>query len=226
MPPASEPYGEGTAWIYLWHVPHDVDGLIEMLGGEERALMRLRDFFMAENPYGREFTIDDLTGTIGQYAHGNEPTHHIIYLFPYFGVQWEAARYLNFVFEKFYTDTPDGYIGNEDCGQMSAWFVFSAIGFYPVFPASGQYVLGRPLFNRATLRFENGRKFEVKAIGNSRENMYIQTVRWNGRPWEKSYVTHEMLMQGGRLEVVMGPEPNKSFGFDKSARPPSVLRDN
>jgi predicted alpha-1,2-mannosidase len=105
MPPASEPYGEGTAWIYLWHVPHDVDGLIEMLGGEERALMRLREFFKVENSYGREFTIDDLTGTIGQYAHGNEPTHHIIYLFPYFGVQWEAARHLNFVFERFYTDT-------------------------------------------------------------------------------------------------------------------------
>jgi predicted alpha-1,2-mannosidase len=208
-------YAEGNAWQYLWLVPQDVPGLISILGGEKAFNTRLDEFFNLK----AEADLDDLTGLIGQYAHGNEPSHHIAYLYAYSGQQWKTAEKVRYIMENFYLGIPDGIIGNEDCGQMSAWYVFSSLGFYPVFPASGAYVIGSPLFNTATINLDGGKKFTVQAIDNGPKNIYIQSITLNGKNYQKIYIMHTDIMNGGLLKIVMGSKPNYNFGKLQVNRP-------
>ena len=218
--PWSNDYAEGNAWQYLWLVPHDVEGLAELLGGEDIFIKRLDEFFTLESDDDAEVLID-LTGIIGQYAHGNEPGHHVPYMYSYFGQQWKTAEKVRYIMNEFYTDKPDGIIGNEDCGQMSAWYIFSSLGFYPVFTASGDYVMGSPLFDKATIKLDNGKTFVVETINNSADNMYIQSVELNGKEYSHTFITHDDIMNGGSLKINMGGKPNFQYGNDKKYRPKS-----
>ncbi len=203
-------YAEGNAWQYLWLAPHDVSGLIELLGGEDKFIARLDEFFTLD--IEDEEVILDLTGLIGQYAHGNEPSHHIAYLYTSVGQQWKTAEKVRYIMKEFYHDDPDGVIGNEDAGQMSAWYIFSSLGFYPLFPASQEYVLGSPLFDRATIELPNGKCFSVEAENNSPENIYIQSVELNGEEYKLNTIYHKDIINGGVLKFVMGNSPNRNFG--------------
>jgi predicted alpha-1,2-mannosidase len=203
-------YAEGNAWQYLWLAPQDIPGLIELLGGEDNFTMRLDSFFTIENT---EDEIDhNLTGLIGQYAHGNEPSHHIAYLYAEAGRQWKTAEKVRYIMKEFYKDDPDGVIGNEDAGQMSAWYVLSSLGFYPVFPASSEYVFGSPLFDRATIKLPEGKSFTIETENNSDENIYIRRVELNGEDYNKLTINHRDIMNGGVLKFVMGNKPNPDFG--------------
>jgi predicted alpha-1,2-mannosidase len=216
---STKPYGtdfaEGNSWQYLWLVPQDVPGLISLLGGEKIFTARLDTFFSI--PLTGDLA--DLTGGIGQYAHGNEPSHHIGYLYTYVGQQWKTAEKVRYIMKEFYHDDPNGIVGNEDCGQMSAWYIFSSLGFYPVYPASGNYVIGSPLFNKATLNLENGKKFTVESVKNNPENIYIQRIELNGKNYNKAYITHADIMKGGKIKIVMGNKPNYYFGALPVNRP-------
>ena len=209
--PWSADYAEGNAWQYLWLAPQDVSGLIKLLGGKQPFNARLDSFFVL-SPKDDSEVLVDLTGNIGQYAHGNEPSHHIAYLYAFSGQQWKTAEKVRYILKEFYHDGPDGVIGNEDCGQMSAWYIFSSLGFYPVFPASQEYVLGSPLFGKATINLNGGKKFTVEAINNSQENIYIQKVELNGQNQSKSTINHRDILKGGVLRIVMGNSPNRKFG--------------
>ncbi len=211
--PWAADYAEGNAWQYLWLAPQDVPGLINFLGGKEKFNAKLDSFFTIKAPENSEVLID-LTGLIGQYAHGNEPSHHIAYLYAFSGQQWKTAEKVRYILKEFYHDNPDGVIGNEDCGQMSAWYIFSSLGFYPVFPASGNYVLGSPLFNKATIHLPDGHKFTIEAVNNSPENIYIQQIELNGRKFTSGAITHNDIMKGGHLKMVMGNKPNKNLKLD------------
>jgi predicted alpha-1,2-mannosidase len=208
-------YAEGNGWQYLWLVPHDVKGLIELLGGEKKFNERLDQFFVTEAP-ATEGKLADLTGLIGQYAHGNEPSHHIAYLYNFTGQQWKTAEKARYIMKNFYPDNQDGIIGNEDCGQMSAWYVFSSMGFYPVFPASGEYIIGSPVVNKATIKTTSGKPFTVQAINNSDTNIYIQSITLDGKPYTKSYIAHSEMMKGGLMKIIMGSKPNYNFGTSPS----------
>ncbi len=203
-------YSEGNAWQYNWLVPQDVNGLIGLLGGKEAFNQRLDQFFTL--PFQDEGGLEDMTGLIGQYAHGNEPGHHIPYLYNYGGQQWKTAEKVRHILKEMYHDRPDGIIGNEDCGQMSAWYVFSSLGFYPVFPASGTYAIGSPLFDKATINLEGGKKFIVESVSNSDKNIYIQSILLNGKKYEESYLQHADIMKGGTLKITMGSKPNYNYG--------------
>jgi predicted alpha-1,2-mannosidase len=216
--PWATDYAEGNAWQYLWLVPHDVEGLIELQGGEQVFEDKLNTFFSLNSGNDPDVLVD-LTGCIGQYAHGNEPSHHIAYLYSYIGKQWKTARLVRDIMTKFYHDQHEGIVGNEDCGQMSAWYIFSSLGFYPVFPASGQYVLGSPLFDKATVNLDNGKKFIVEAINNSPENIYIQSVELNGKAYNFSFISHNDIMDGGIMRIRMGNKPNYDFAKSPSTRP-------
>lgn len=208
--PLAKDYAEGNAWQYLWLAPQDVPGLIDLLGGKERFTARLDSFFSIKS--ADEKVLVDLTGLIGQYAHGNEPSHHIAYLYAAAGQQWKTAEKVRYIMNEFYHDDPDGVIGNEDAGQMSAWYVFSSLGFYPVFPASQEYVFGSPLFDKATIHLPEGKTFTVIAENNSPENMYIQQVELNNHEYKKVTINHQVIMKGGVLKFVMGSSPNPNFG--------------
>lgn len=209
--PIAKDYAEGNAWQYLWLAPQDVSGLIELLGGKDTFNARLDSFFVLA-PKDDSKVLVDLTGLIGQYAHGNEPSHHIAYLYAYSGQQWKTAEQVRYIMKEFYHDDPDGVIGNEDCGQMSAWYIFSSLGLYPVFPASGNYVLGSPLFDKATIRLPEGKSFTVDVKNNSPENIYIQQVELNGKAQSENTINHQDIIKGGVLKIVMGNKPNKNFG--------------
>jgi len=204
-------YAEGNAWQYLWLAPQDVTGLIGLLGGADLFNARLDSFFVLDSQDASEVLVD-LTGLIGQYAHGNEPSHHIAYLYGYSGQQWKTAEKVRFIMKEFYHDDPDGVIGNEDCGQMSAWFVFSSLGFYPVFPAPQEYQFGSPLFDKAEIHLDGGKNFVVEAVNNSPENIYIQSVELNGKSYSKDFIHHKDIMNGGNLKFMMGASPNPKFG--------------
>jgi len=204
--PWAADYAEGNAWQYLWLAPQDVSGLMSFLGGKDVFNARLDSFFTI-SPKDNTEVLVDLTGLIGQYAHGNEPSHHIAYLYAYSGQQWKTAEKVRYIMKEFYHDDPDGVIGNEDCGQMSAWYIFSALGFYPVFPASGNYVLGSPLFDKAAINLPDGKKFTVEAVNNSSENIYIQQVELNGQKLSEGTISHKDILNGGLLKVVMGNKP-------------------
>ncbi len=210
-------FTEGNGWQYTFFVPQDPYGLIELFGGDEPFTKKLDQFFVTE--LSLEGVALDVSGLIGQYAHGNEPSHHIAYLYPYAGEQWKTAEKVRQIQEQFYTDQPDGIIGNEDCGQMSAWHVMSAMGFYQVNPSCGVLVFGSPLFDKISIRLPEGKTFEIVAENNSKENIYIQSVTFNGQAYEKSYILYEDVMKGGNLTFLMGAQPNKQFGALPANRP-------
>lgn len=197
---------ESNGWQYYWSVAHDIDGLIELTGGEARFAERLDSMFTYETTDKSKLPIFS-TGMIGQYAHGNEPGHHVIYLYNRIKQPWKTQQYAAQVMHTLYKNMPDGICGNEDCGQMSSWYVFSAMGFYPVDPISGQYEIGSPIFPEVKMYLANGKTFVVRAENVSDENIYIQSVTVNGQPYSKSYITHEMIMQGDTIHFVMGNKP-------------------
>ncbi len=215
-------YTEGNAWQYTWLVPVDVEGLINLFGGDKPFLAKLDSLFVVEGDMGEEASAD-ISGLIGQYAHGNEPSHHVTYMYAYAGEQWKTAEKNRLIQRSFYSDRPDGLCGNEDCGQMSAWYIFSSMGFYPVNPAGGAFVFGSPLFDEVTISLPGNKEFTVKSFNNSDQNMYIQSVKLNGAIYTRSYITYKEIMNGGTLEFAMGPEPNYQFGAEPDDRPKSEI---
>ncbi len=211
-------YTEGNAWQYTWLVPQDVKGLIALQGGDQAFTRKLDSLFIAKGSMGKESS-PDISGLIGQYAHGNEPSHHITYLYAYAGQPWKTAEKVRFIMNNFYTDKPDGIIGNEDVGQMSAWYVLSALGFYQVNPTSGVYVFGSPLFNEATVKLAQGKMLHIVAKNNSAKNMYIQNASFNGIKYTRSYITYQDLVQGGDLVFEMGSKPSATWGTLAADRP-------
>jgi predicted alpha-1,2-mannosidase len=199
-------FTEGNSWQYSFFVPHDVTHLMKLMGGRERFIAKLDELLTTDQKLaGREQA--DLTGLIGQYAHGNEPSHHITYLYNYAGEPWKTQKYVRQIMDQFYKNAPDGLIGNEDCGQMSAWYVMSAGGFYPVAPGSSVYAFGTPLFPEMTYRLENGKTFAIRANGISPRNIYIASAKLNGKPYKRSFITHDDVMRGGVLEFIMADTP-------------------
>ena len=211
-------FSEGNGWEYTFMVPHDVEGLIALLGGKEKFNTKLDSLFTAEGDMG-EFKSPDVSGLMGQYAHGNEPGHSMAYLYDYSGKPWKTAEKVRFIMNNFYTDQPDGIIGNEDVGQMSAWYVLSSLGIYQVNPANGVYVFGSPLFDEATVKLAAGKSLRMLAKNNSEKNMYIQGVTFNGKKHNRSYITYQELNQGGELIYEMGSKPSKTWGVAKADRP-------
>ncbi len=204
-------YTEGNAWQYLWIVPQNVDGLIDLLGGKEKFADKLEQLFNVTEGVKGEQASPDISGLIGAYAHGNEPGHHTTFLFNYCGRPWRTQELNRQIQTTMYKDTPDGLCGNEDCGQMSAWYVLSALGFYPVNPSDLRYQFGSPIVQEATLEIAPATYFTVKAPLASRENKYIQEVKLNGTVLDRSYITHEEIMSGGVLEFEMGSAPDKNL---------------
>ena len=196
---------EGTPYHYTWYAPQDIAGLIRHMGGKERFINRLDTFF--EGDY---------------YWHGNEPGHHIAYLFAYAGEPWKTQKWVHDIINREYFTTPDGLSGNDDAGQMSSWLVFSMVGFYPVCPGMPYYVIGSPSFEESVITLENGKKFTIKAKGASEKNIYIQSATLNGQPYDKSYILHKDIMNGGILSFVMGDSPNKEWASSAGSLPPSM----
>lgn len=197
---------ESNGWQYFWSVQHDVEGLIGLVGGKERFAQKLDSMFTYNPSADDELPIFS-TGMIGQYAHGNEPSHHVIYLFNAVDKPWKTQEYVTEVMDELYRNTPDGLCGNEDCGQMSAWYVFSAMGFYPVNPVGGVYEIGVPRFPKTEIHVSDNKTFTILVPQVSKTNRYIQAVKLNGRNYNQSYVTHEQILAGGTLEFVMGDKP-------------------
>ena len=219
-------FTEGNSWHYTWSVFHDPRGLIDLMGGDDVFVSMLDSVFSVppvfdDSYYGqviheiREMTVMNM----GNYAHGNQPIQHMIYLYNYAKQPWKAQYWLRQVMDRLYTPTPDGYCGDEDNGQTSAWYVFSALGFYPVCPGTDQYVLGAPLFKKATLHFENGKTLEIKAPQNSCTNLYIKDMKVNGAEYSKNYVTHSLLQNGGVVDCVMSDTPNMERGIGMEDAP-------
>jgi predicted alpha-1,2-mannosidase len=204
-------YTEGNGWQYSFDAPQDLSGHIARLGGKERFATKLDSLF-ATNVKLKGFHDPDVSGMIGQYAHGNEPSHHIAYLYNYAAQPFKTQHMVRRIMNELYTDKPDGLCGNEDCGQMSAWYVFSAVGFYPVCPGSSQYAIGSPAGDKAVIHFANGKSFTVTAKNNSKQNVYIQSAKLNGSNYTKCYIDYADLMLGGELELTMGNQPNPAWG--------------
>ena len=202
----ADDYCEGNAWQYTWLVPHDVAGLQACFGSREAMIAKLDSLFTVSSVIEGAETSPDISGLIGQYAHGNEPSHHVLYLYTMLGEPWKTADRVHEVLSTLYHDRPDGLSGNEDVGQMSAWYVLSAMGFYEVEPAGGRYWFGAPYFERMQIAVPGG-TFSVEAKNFAPENRYVQAVRLNGQTYDKPYISHEAVMQGGVLEFEMGPEP-------------------
>ncbi|WP_257658343.1 GH92 family glycosyl hydrolase [Parapedobacter lycopersici] len=205
-------YIEGNAWQHTFFVPHDIRGLAGLYGGNEALVRKLDELFAAPSAMRGENISPDVSGFIGQYAHGNEPSHHIAYMYTYLGEPWKTQEKVRLVLDSMYHARPDGYAGNEDAGQMSAWAVWSIAGLYPVNPASGEYVFGSPAVDETTFALAGGRTFTVRALNNSSENRYIQSATLNGESYEKAYIRHEDLVKGGELVLEMGAKPSKRFG--------------
>ncbi|MDQ5846031.1 MAG: GH92 family glycosyl hydrolase, partial [Acidobacteriota bacterium] len=218
-------FTEANSWQYSFFAPHDIGGLIELMNGPERFANKLDQMFAAESKTtGREQA--DITGLVGQYAHGNEPSHHVAYLYNYAGQPWKTQFRVRQIMNDLYTPAPDGLIGNEDCGQMSAWYVLSAAGFYPVTPGSPIYAIGSPVFPELRFNLENGKTFVIKARGVSERNFYIQSATLNAKQYTRSYLTHADLMSGGELIFEMGAQPNQKWGSSEADVPVSRIVDN
>lgn len=200
-------YTEGNAWQYTWLVPHDIEGLVGLFGSKERFIEKLDSLFIVEGSLG-EHASPDISGLIGQYAHGNEPSHHVIYIYPYVGQPWKTAEKVREVLSMMYNDQPAGLSGNEDVGQMSAWYILSALGMYQVEPAGGKYIFGSPIVNEATLRVKDGKTFRIIAHNNSEQNKYIQSIKLNGQPYDNYFINFKDIEAGGTLEFEMGATPN------------------
>jgi hypothetical protein len=200
-------YTEANSWQYSFYVPQDISGFINLLGGKDKLEAHLDKLFTAEaETSGRNQA--DITGLIGQYAHGNEPSHHMAYLYNFVGKPHKTQEKVHQILTELYTNEPDGISGNEDCGQMSAWYVFSSMGFYPVTPGSNQYIIGKPLFDKATINLENGENFTITAKDLSDTNIYIENVFLNGEKLDRTYISHSDIMNGGTLEFQMTSSPS------------------
>lgn len=219
-------FTEGNSWHYTWSVFHDIKGLSDLMGGKELFIKMLDSVFVLpplfdDSYYGfviheiREMQIADM----GQYAHGNQPIQHMAYLYNYAGQPWKTQYWVREIMNRMYKPTPDGYCGDEDNGQTSAWYVFSALGFYPVCPATDQYVIGAPLFKKATLKFENGKQFVINTPANSEQTIYIQSVKLNAANYDKNWIGHFDILKGGSLDIIMGVKPNTRRGTEESAFP-------
>lgn len=204
-------FTEGNAWQWMWSVMHNIRGIIELIGGNEAAAQRLEEMFVDRTPVKSDSP--DVTGLLGQYCQGNEPSHHIAYLFSYAGQPWRTQYWVNCLVRTFYNDTREGLCGNDDCGAMSSWLVFSALGFYPVNPASSIYIIGSPMFERAEIQTpQTGKTFTLVANPVSKKNIYIQSAKLNGEVFNRPWITHDELTSGATLEFEMGSEPNKNWG--------------
>lgn len=210
-------YTEGNAWQYTFLVPHDVKGLIKLFGSDKTFMSKLDSLFFVEGWAGDNAS-PDMSGMTGQYAHGNEPSHHVIYMYNYAGRPDKAAPLLRKMLNEMYLDQPDGLSGNEDVGQMSAWYILSSVGLYQVDPVGGRFVIGSPLFDKATVNVGGGKTFTVVAKNNSDKNIYVQSARLNGKTLKNSYVDFNDIRHGGTLELVMGPKPSK-WGAAVACRP-------
>ncbi|HEX2963365.1 MAG TPA: GH92 family glycosyl hydrolase [Ignavibacteriales bacterium] len=226
-------FTEGCAWHYTWAVFHDPAGLMNLMGGREKFAAKLDSLFAAAPTFDYSYygvQIHEITEMViagmGQYAHGNQPVQHAIYLYNYAGEPWKAQEHVREAMDILYTPEPDGLCGDEDNGQTSAWYVLSALGMYSVCPAAGEYVFGSPLFNKAVLHLENGKTFTIEASGNSHENIYIDKASLNGKDYTKNFLTHQDLMQGGSLEFRMSNKPNKDRGTGKGDLPYSFSKSN
>ncbi|MBX9784408.1 MAG: glycoside hydrolase family 92 protein [Chitinophagaceae bacterium] len=197
-------YIEGTAWQHSFFVPHDVSGFAELFGGKEQLIAKLDELFTAPSELHGENTSADVTGLIGQYAHGNEPSHHIIYMYTALGAPQKAAKWIKIVADSMYKTGPAGLVGNDDCGQMSAWYIWTCLGFYPMNPADGEYVFGFPLIDDAIIQLPNKKQLQVKVIRRSvKKSSAIERVKLNGKEIPVRSITHQQLMQGGVLEMVV-----------------------
>ena len=205
----SDDYCEGNAWQWSWFVPHDPEGLMDLVGGKDVFLSKLDALFAASSEITGESVSADISGLIGQYAHGNEPSHHIIHFYNYAGQPWKTQELVDQVLYTLYFNNDNGLSGNEDCGQMSAWYILNAMGFYQVCPGKPVYSIGRPLYDKVTINLTNGKKFVIEAINNSRENKYIQSMELNGKALTEPFFTHDDIMQGGKLVFTMGNTPKK-----------------
>jgi len=225
-------FTEGNSWHYTWSVFHDPQGLIDLMGGNREFVKMLDSVFIMppvfdDSYYGgviheiREMQIMNM----GQYAHGNQPIQHMIYLYNYAGEPWKAQYRVREVMDKLYLPTPDGYCGDEDNGQTSAWYVFSSLGFYPVCPGSGEYVIGSPLFEKMTIHLENGKNVEINAPVNNSKSRYVNDIRINGKSSSKNYFTHADLMKGAKIDFTMSDKPNKSRGTKKADYPYSFTNE-
>ena len=222
-------FTEGNSLHYSWSVMQDVQGLIDLMGGDRKFVERLDSIFSTpplfdDSYYGQ--TIHEIREmqivNMGNYAHGNQPIQHMIYLYDWAGAPWKTQYHVRNVMKKLYAPTPDGYPGDEDNGQTSAWYVFSAMGFYPVTPTVGQYAIGSPLFRNVEMTLPNGKRLSVQAENNGPDNVYIQSVTLNGKPHDKSWLSREQLMSGGTLRFVMGSKPNTVWASSKAAAPFSM----
>jgi predicted alpha-1,2-mannosidase len=226
-----EPYTEGNAWQYLWFVSHDPEGLARLLGGWQAFAQKLDHIFTMPPVF--HVGVDGLImhdmnemveEEMGQYHHGNEPMQHVPYLYAFVGQPWKTQSRVREIMRRLYRATPAGLSGDEDTGQTSAWFLFSALGFYPVCPSRPVYVLGSPLFTKALIRLANGKSFVVEASSNSPANVYIQSVELNGVSLGRSWISHDEIMKGGTLRLMMGPQPNKKWASTKESVPESLTR--
>ena len=222
-------FTEGNSWHYSWSVFHDIDGLTQLMGGYKNFTAKLDSVFTMPPDFDASYygeTIHEIREmqitNMGQYAHGNQPIQHMIYLYNYAGEPWKTQYWIREVMEKLYKPTPDGYCGDEDNGQTSAWYVFSALGFYPVCPATNQYVLGTPLFKKVTLNLENGKQFIISAPKNSAENKYIQQLKLNKKEYDFNWISHETILNGGAIDFEMSKIPNKKRGITKESFPFSL----
>lgn len=213
----SRHYSESNAWQYVWSVQHDIPGLINLFGGNDNFIKKL-DTFFEMSPLITPPKYVGVVGTIGQYVHGNQPSHHVSYLYNWAGQPWKTQFRARQVMEQLYKPGPGGLCGNEDMGSLSSWYVLSAMGIYPVAPGSPLYTIGSPLFEKVTLKTERNRSFTVTAKNNSPENVYIQSARLNGQPFNRTWISHEEIVNGGVLEFEMGPEPNKKWGADSASQ--------
>jgi predicted alpha-1,2-mannosidase len=226
-------FTEGNSWHYTWSVFHDPQGLIDLMGGKDKFVSMLDSVFAVppvfdESYYGQvihEIREMQIMG-MGNYAHGNQPIQHMIYLYDYAGQPWKAQYWVRQVMNRMYTPYPDGYCGDEDNGQTSAWYVFSALGFYPVAPGTTQYIVGAPLFKKAVMHFENGNSLTINAPQNSAENLYIGSLKLNGADYTKNYLDHFDMLNGGVIDIDMTATPNKARGTADADMPYSFSTAN
>jgi predicted alpha-1,2-mannosidase len=217
-------YTEGNAWQYSWYVPQDVAGLVDVHGGADKLLARLDAVFDAKVDPSIFEHMEDITGLIGWYAHGNEPSHHVAYLYSYAGQPWRAQARLKQIMDTQYADRPDGLAGNDDLGQMSAWYVFTALGFYPVAPGSAEYIIGRPFLPKAVLNLPNGKTFRITTEGMGKGHEYVGSVTLNGKPLNRTFLRHAEILAGGELHFTLQAAPNKAWPGEGAEQPYSMSR--
>lgn len=219
----SQDITEATSWQYTWYVPQDVQGLINLMGGKTKFVSKLDSLFLIKSD--EEKGTEDIHGIIGQYWHGNEPCHHIAFLYDYAGQPWKTQEKVHQIMKTQYGNTPNSLCGNDDCGQMSSWYIFNALGFYPVCPVNNYFVIGSPSVNQATVHLSNGSTLVMKANNLSDKNIYIQSMVLNKKNWDNTYIPFDELKNGGEIIFIMGPKPNKNWGVSNTSKPESISKE-